>query len=49
MPYSSMNGALIPQYMLRITQEYFQPKIGRKIRIFCLGKKTKHPYKKESV
>ena len=46
MPYSSMNGTLIPQYMLRITQEYFQPKIGRKIRIFSLGQKKKQPYKK---
>ena len=27
-------------YNLRIIQEYFQPKIGRKIRIFSLGRKN---------
>ena len=27
-------------YKLRIIQEYFQPKIGRKIRIFSLGRKN---------
>ena len=27
-------------YNLRITQEYFQPKIGRKIRMFSLGRKN---------
>ena len=41
-----MNGTLIPQHMLqrkrhlrnlRIIQEYFQPQIGRKIRIFSMG------------
>ena len=48
---SSMNGTLITQYMLkrkrnlRITQEYFQPQIGRKIRIFSMssmGRKKKN-------
>ena len=47
---SSMNGTLITQYMLkrkrhlrnlRITQEYFQPQVGRKIK--------KQSYKKERV
>jgi len=28
------------RYDLRIIQEYFQPKIGRKIRIFSLGRKN---------
>ena len=27
-------------YNLRIIQEYFQPKIGRRIRIFSLGRKN---------
>ena len=27
-------------YNVRIIQEYFQPKIGRKIRIFSLGRKN---------
>ena len=32
---------------LRIIQEYFQPKIGGKIRIFSLGRETTaHSYKK---
>ena len=29
-------------YNLRIIQEYFQPKIGKKIRIFSLGQKKKN-------
>jgi len=33
------NGNVI-SYNLRITQEYFQPKTGRKIRIFSLGLKN---------
>ena len=28
------------RYNVRIIQEYFQPKIGRKIRIFSLGRKN---------
>jgi len=36
---------------LRIIKECFQPKIGRKIRIFILGRKNKkeHSYKKGKV
>ena len=30
----------VMSYNLRIIQEYFQPKIGRKIRIFSLGRKS---------
>ena len=36
-------------YNLRIIQEYFQPKIGRKIRIFSLGWKNNILLKKKSV
>ena len=35
-------------YNLRIIQEYFQPKIGRKIRIFSLGRKKNILIKKKS-
>ena len=42
------NGNVI-KYNLRITQEYFQPKIGRKIRIFCLGRKNNIFIEKKSV
>ena len=34
-------------YNLRIIQEYFQPKIGRKIRIFSLGWKNNILLKKK--
>ena len=34
-------------YNLRIIQEYFQPKIGRKIRIFSLGRKNNTLIKKK--
>jgi len=34
-------------YNLRIFQEYFQPKIGRKIRIFSLGRKNNILIKKK--
>ena len=34
-------------YNLRIIQEYFQPKIGRKIRIFSLGRKNNILIKKK--
>ena len=34
------------QFNFRIIQEYFQPKIGRKIRIFSLSRKKKQSYKK---
>ena len=37
---------------LRIIQEYFQPEIGRKIRIFSLGRKNSiliYIYKKECI
>ena len=36
-------------YNSRIIQEYFQPKIGRKIRIFSLGWKDNILIKKESI
>ena len=36
-------------YNLRIIQEYFQPKIRRKIRIFSLGPKNNIFMKKKSV
>ena len=36
-------------YNLRIIQEYFQPKIGRRIRIFSLGRKNNILIKKKSV
>ena len=36
-------------YNLRIIQEYFQPKLGRKIRIFSLGRKNDILIKKKSV
>ena len=34
-------------YNLRIIQEYFQPKIGRRIRIFSLGRKNNILIKKK--
>ena len=34
-------------YKLRIILEYFQPKIGRRIRIFSLGRKTNILIKKK--
>ena len=34
-------------YNLRITQEYLQPQIGRKIRIFSLGRKNNILIKKK--
>ena len=55
---SSMNGTLIPQYMLkrkqhfinlRIIQEYFQPQIGRKIRIFSMSTNSMGRGKKNSL
>ena len=36
-------------YNSRIIQEYFQPKIGRKIRIFSLGRKNNILIKKKEV
>ena len=36
-------------YNLRIIQEYFQPKIGRRIRIFSLGRKNNILIKKKRV
>ena len=36
-------------YNVRIIQEYFQPKIGRKIRIFSLGLKNNIVIKEKSV
>ena len=36
-------------YKLRIILEYFQPKIGRRIRIFSLGRKNNILIKKKSV
>ena len=42
------NGNVI-SYNLRIIQEYFQPKIGRKIRIFSLGRNNNILIKKKSV
>ena len=37
-------------YNSRIIQEYFQAKIGRKIRIFSLARKKQHSYmKKECI
>ena len=35
-----MTNSFVFNYNLRIMQEYFQHKIGRKIRIFSLGRKT---------
>ena len=36
-------------YNLRIIQEYFQPKIGRRVRIFSLGRKNNILIKKKTV
>ena len=53
---SSMNGTCntytytpinVISYNLRIIREYFQPKIGRKIRIFSLGRKNNILIKKK--
>ena len=40
---------LFISYNSRLIQEYFQPKIGRKIRIFSLGRKNNILAKKKSV
>ena len=37
---TEMSYAIIQEY----SQEYFQPKIGRKIRIFSLGSKKQYSY-----
>ena len=45
-PNKFQNGNVI-SYNLRIIQEYFQPKIGKKIKIFSLGRKNNILIKKE--
>ena len=42
------NGNVV-SYNLRIIQEYFQPKIGKKIRIFSLGWKNNFLIKKAHI
>ena len=42
-------GSICLSFNLRIVQEYFQPKIGRKIRIFSMGRKNNIQNIKKSV
>ena len=47
-----MNGTLIPQHILkrkRVIKQYFEPKIGRTIRIFIMGQKNYFLPKKKRV
>ena len=47
-----MNSTLIPQHILkrkRVIQQYFEPKIGRTIRIFIMGQKNYFLPKKKRV
>ena len=48
-PINSKTEMSYISYNLRIMQEYFQPKIGTKIRIFSLGRKNNILIKKKSV
>ena len=48
MEHCTTNGNVI-RYHLRIIQVCFQPKIGRKIRIFSLGRKNKILIKQKRV
>ena len=47
--YQNLAKTKTASYNLRIIQEYFQPKIGRKIRIFSLGRENNILIKKKSV